>query len=131
VDAPPDHKPGLFASVKRLLRTILAIAQNRLELLQLELREERGRLFEALLLAGAVLILALMTLMVATVTLVVVCVSHHQLGWVIALGLFYLLATLACYWRLRSRLKTWIPFAGTVAELKKDKTCLDDKNETS
>jgi hypothetical protein len=29
---------------------------------------------------------------------------------------------------LRSRLKSWAPFAATLAELKKDKECLDAKS---
>ena len=123
-----DKKQGLFASVKRLLKTVAAIAENRLELLLVEWQEERWRLFEALLLAGATLILALMTLMVATVTIVVVCVKNNRLGLVVGLGVVYLLATIGCYWRLRGRLKHWAPFAATLAEIKKDKACLEDKS---
>jgi uncharacterized membrane protein YqjE len=128
MEGPAETQPGIFASQKRLLKTILAIAQNRLELLLVEFQEERWRFFEALLLAGLVLILALMTLMVATVTIVVICVSHNQLGLVVGLGVLYLLATIACYWRLRRRLKTWTPFAATIAEIKKDKVCLEEKS---
>jgi uncharacterized membrane protein YqjE len=125
--APEEKRPGMFASLKRLLKTVRAIAENRLELLLVEAQEERRRFFEALLLAGMVFVLALMTLMVATVAIVVVCLNHQQLGWVIGLGLLYLLATIGCYWRLRCRLKTWAPFAATLAEIKKDKACLDEK----
>jgi uncharacterized membrane protein YqjE len=128
MDEPEDKRPGLFASLKRLLKTVAAIAVNRLELFLVEWQEERWRVFEVLLLAGIVLVLALMTLMVATVTIVAVCVINHQLGLVVALGLVYLLATIGCYWRLRSRLKHWAPFAATLAEIKKDKACLEEKS---
>lgn len=127
MELPEDKKPGLFASLKRLLKTVAAIAENRLELLLVEWQEERLRLFEVLLLAGIVLILLLMTLMVLTMTIVAVCILSHHFGLVIALCLFYLVATAGCYWRLRSRLKGWAPFAATLAELKKDKACLEDK----
>jgi uncharacterized membrane protein YqjE len=123
-----DKRPGLFASLKWLLKTVGAIAENRLELLLIEWQEERWRFFEALLLAGVIFILALMTLMVVTVTIVVVCLIEHRLGLVVALGLVYLLATIGCYWRLRRRLKGWAPFAATLAEIKKDKACLEDKS---
>ena len=123
-----DKRPGLFASLKRLLKTVAAIAENRLELLLVEWQEERWRFFEALLLAGVIFILALMTLMVVTVTIVVVCVINDRLGLVVGLGLVYLLATIACYWWLRSRLKHWAPFAATLAEIKKDKACLEEKS---
>jgi uncharacterized membrane protein YqjE len=128
MEGPEDKRPGIFASLQRLLKTVAAIAENRVELLLLEWQEERWRLFEALILAGIVFILALMTLMVATVTVVVICVNNHQLGLVIAMGLVYLAATIACYWHLRNRMKAWAPFAGTLAELKKDKACLDEKS---
>ena len=128
MEPPEDKKPGLFASLKRLLKTVAAIAANRLELLLVEWQEERWRVLELLLLAGIVLLLALMTLMVATVTIVVVCVINDRLGLVVGLGLVYLLATIACYGWLRSRLKHWAPFAATLAEIKKDKACLEERS---
>ena len=128
MDGPEEKRPGIFASLRRLLQTFAASAENRFELLTVEWQEERGRLIEALILAGIVLILVLMTLMVGTITVVVVCVRHNRLDLVIAMGLVYLIATIACYWHLRNRLKNWAPFAATLAELKKDKACLDDKS---
>jgi uncharacterized membrane protein YqjE len=128
MEGPEERKRGVFASLRRLLKIIAAIATNRVELLLIEWNEERLRLVETLLLAGIVLLLALMTLMTATLSIVVVCLINHQPGLVVALGLVYLLATLACYWRLRIRLKNWAPFAATLAELKKDKECLEEKN---
>ena len=124
---PGESRQGVFASLRRLLTTILAIAHNRLELWLVELQEERWRLFDALLLAGVVVILAMMTLLVATVAIVVVCLKANRLDLVVALTLLYLVATIFGYWRLRTRLKNWAPFSATLAELKKDKACLDDK----
>jgi uncharacterized membrane protein YqjE len=123
-----ESTPGFFASLGRLLKTLLAIAENRLELLLVELREERWRFFDALLLAGMVLILATMTLMAATIAFVVLCVKADRLDLVIALVLLYLAGTIFSFWRLRNRLKKWAPFSATLAELKKDKACLDEKN---
>ena len=123
-----ENTPGVFASLGRLLKAVLAIAQNRLELLLVELREERWRFFDALLWAGVVLILALMTLMAATIAIVVVCVKADRLDLVVALVLLYLAATILSFWRLRVRLKNWAPFSVTLTELKKDKACLDEKN---
>jgi uncharacterized membrane protein YqjE len=128
MEGPEEKKRGIFPSLRRLFKVIAATAENRVELLLVEWHEERLRLVEALLLAGVVLILALMTLMVATFTIVVVCLVTHQIGLVVALGLVYLLATIGCYLLLRKRLKSWAPFAATLAELKKDKECLDEKS---
>ena len=128
MEEPGESTPGIFASLGRLLRTVLVIAQNRLELFLVEAQEERWRFFDALLLAGVVLILALMTLMAATITIVVLCVKADRLDLVVALVLLYLAGTIFSLWRLRTRLKKWIPFSATLAELKKDKACLDEKN---
>jgi uncharacterized membrane protein YqjE len=126
MDAPGESTPGIFESLGRLLKTIIVIAHNRFELLLVEVQEERWRFFNALLLAGVVLILALMTLMAATVTIVVVCVKADRLDLIVALVLVYLAATILTLWRLHVRLKNWAPFSTTLAELKKDKACLDE-----
>ena len=119
---------GLFASLERLLQTGLAIGQNRLELLLVELREERWRFFDLLLLTGLVLLLAGMTLMVATVTIVAVCLQADRLDLILWLMGLYLAGTIASFWRLRCRLKNWAPLSATLAELKKDAACLGEKN---
>jgi uncharacterized membrane protein YqjE len=128
MEEPEESTPGIFASLGRLLRTVIVIAQNRLELFLVEAQEERWRFFDTLLLAGVVLILALMTLMAATITIVVVCVRAERLDLVVALVLLYLAGTIFSLLRLRTRLKQWIPFSATLAELKKDKACLDEEN---
>ena len=128
MDEAGESGQGVFASLRRLLKTILAIAHNRLELLLVELREARWRFLGALLLAGVVLILALMTLLVPTIAVVVLCLKADRLDLIVALTLAYLVATALSFWRLRARLKNWEPFSATVAELKKDKACLDEKS---
>jgi uncharacterized membrane protein YqjE len=128
MEEPGDSTPGIFGSLGRLLKTALAIAQNRLELVLVELQEERWRFFDVLLMAGVVLILALMTLMAATIAIIVLCMKADRLDLVVALVLVYLAATILAFWHLRNRLTKWEPFSATLAELKKDKTCLDAKN---
>jgi uncharacterized membrane protein YqjE len=128
MEEPGESTPGIVASLGRLLKTVLAIAHNRLELFLVECQEERWRFFDALLMAGVALVLALMTLMAATFTIVVICIRADRLDLVVALVLVYLAATILAIWRLRSRLMNWVPFSATLAELKKDKACLDEKN---
>jgi len=128
MQALDDSRVGFFASLRRLLRTVLDIAQNRLELFLVELQEERWQFFDAMLLVGTVLILAGMTLMVVTVTIVVICLKAERLDLLVVLVLLYLAATIVAFWRLRRRLKAWAPFSATLTELRKDKACLDEKS---
>ena len=125
---PAQAPPGIFGSLKRLVQSTLAIAQNRLELLLVELREERLQFFELLLLAGIVIVLAAMTLATATFAVVVLCLRAGRFDVLLGLLLLYLLSTLVAFWRLRQRLKSWEPLSATLAELKKDKACIEDKN---
>lgn len=46
-------KPGVWASLKRMLDTLLATVQIRVELFAVELQEEKCRLVEAMLCAAA------------------------------------------------------------------------------
>ena len=119
---------GLFASFGRLFRTVVAIVHNRLELFLVELAEERWKFFDLLLLAGVALMLAGMGLMVATVTIVVLCLKANRLDWLVVLMLVYFAGALVGFWRLRKRLKGWNPFPSTLAEIKKDKACLEEKS---
>lgn len=128
MDEPGETGKGMFASLRRLLKTASALAKNRLELFLVELKAERLQLFDTLLLLGVVLILVAMTLLVVTVTFVVLCLKHDRLDLLVALTLVYLVATGVAGWRLRIRLKGWAPFSATVAELKKDKACLEEKS---
>src|ERR1035441_8960435 len=100
-----QSRAGIFTSLRGLLKTVLAIAQNRLDLLLVELQQERWRFFDALLLAGAFLILLAMTLMVATITLAVVCLEAKRLDLLVALMLLCAAAASVAFWRLRRRLK--------------------------
>ena len=114
-------------TLRRLGAAALAIFQNRLELLVVELHEDRIRLFEALLLLVAIVALGLLTLMLAVAG--VIALVWHNFG---VPGLFILsgvglIATLLVGWRLHLRLKNWPLLPGTMEQLKKDRECLENK----
>jgi uncharacterized membrane protein YqjE len=119
--SPESGQPaGIVASLRRVVSTFAALVGNRFELLVTEWQEERGRLAELLLLVLAGAALGLLTLVLFSVTLLLVCPAKFRLLAAVLLTLTYLLATLLVVWRLRWRLKTWQPFAGSLGELRKD-----------
>lgn len=124
---PTDQPPGIFAALRRLLQTLLAVAHNRLELALVEAREERLQFFETLLLAGTVIVLGAITVSTVVFTLAALCIRAERFDLLVLLILLCLVATVVAFWRLRHRLKTWVPFSATLAELKKDKACLEQK----
>jgi uncharacterized membrane protein YqjE len=119
---------GLFDTLRRLGATVLAILQNRLELLVVELQEERVRLFNALLLAAVVVGLGFLTLATVAVVVLIVVWKEYGVTGLLAVSGLGLITTLLAYWRLRVRLKNWPLLSSTLAELKKDRECLERKS---
>ena len=120
-------RSGMMEALCRLGATVLATLQNRLELLALELQEERVRFFNALLLLAAVVALGFFTLATAACALAIVVWNEFGVAGLFALSGLGLVSTLVAWWRLRVRLKSWPFLSGTLAELKKDRECLKPK----
>ena len=127
MDAGENENTGLFSSVKRLGSTVLAILHNRLELLAVELQEERARLVNTVLLTALIVLLAGFTLITAATALVIVVWVKFGVNGIFAASGAGLVATLLTYWWLHTRLKNWRPLPGTLAELKKDREWLAGK----
>lgn len=123
-----EDTPGLLQSLKRLGRTALGIAENRLELLLVELEEERWRVVDALFLIASATVLASITLITGTLAIVMLFPPGHRAAALAVVSGVYLLATLGIVLKLRNRLKVWRSFSASLGELKKDKACLDEKN---
>lgn len=121
---PSDSPPGLWGTAKRLMDALLAIAENRLELFAVELQEEKCRAAESFLLLAAVAALGAMTLGLLTFTIVVLFWESGRLAALLGLNAAYLAGTLFAWRALQKRLRTHVPFAGTIGELKKDRECL-------
>jgi len=122
-----DSRPGpggIFTSLRRLLDNGLALAQARVELFAVELREEKCHLVDALIWAAAVVALAIMTLSLSTFVVVILFWDSARIGVLLALSLAYLLGTLLAWRGLRTRLSRSSAFSGTLGEIKKDRACL-------
>ncbi len=114
--------PGIFGSVKRLAETGLAIVQNRLELIAVELREEKGRVVGLLVWGGALVFMAFQALTAIMLTLVVI--FRDQALYIFGgFAAFYLIGAIAAFFLLRSKIKA-PPFGETIAQLKKDRRWL-------
>lgn len=122
----PVQGPGLLASLRRLMGTVLETAQLRLALLSNEVEQEKLRLFDGLLWAGlALLLLGLGALLLCAFIVVLFWDSHRLL----ALGTLALLFLGAGGWllvRARARLQSRGGlFNSSVAELARDRAGLD------
>ena len=125
MDQPSETEGGLFASLRRMLESVLALVQNRLQLFTVELQEEKIRLFDLLLRAAAVVVLGLMTLISVTALVVVWFWDTSPVAVLAIVTLVYGLAAVGIGYSLQQRLQRGPPpFAGTLAEFKKDRECL-------
>src|SRR4249919_1741834 len=123
-----EMKPGVWASLNRILDTLLATAQNRVELFSVELQEEKCRVVEAMLCAAAVAAFGMMTLTLVTFTVVILFWENGRLAALAGLSVLYLVGTVLAWRTLQSRLKTRSAFATSIEELKKDRACLGRDN---
>jgi uncharacterized membrane protein YqjE len=63
-----ELKSGVWTSLKRIVDTLLAAAQNRVELFTVELQEEKGRVVECILCTAALVAFGMMALSLVTLT---------------------------------------------------------------
>ncbi len=115
----------LAATSKHLVRRLVAIGENRLELLAVEIQEERERHLRALLLAfgvGAFALLAGLTLSAAVVVWLWAC---SPVAVLLALTVLYA-GTGGFLWsRLTRLMRDWQTLSATLDQLRKDRECLE------
>lgn len=128
MSASGELSQGVWASLKRILDTLLATAQNRVELFAVELQEEKCRLVETILCAAAVAAFGMMTLTLVTFTVVALFWENGRLAALVGLSVVYLVVTALAWRALQTRLKNRTAFTGTLGELKKDRSCLETEN---
>lgn len=113
----------------RVAEALVQTAKDRVELLGLELREDKIRLVQALILACAGVVLGLMALVLGVLALLAVLPEAWRAP---AMGLVALACALAAAWAFRS-LRRKIAgrgrlFGQTLDELEKDKACFSTRN---
>ena len=103
----PQHTPsgaGLLASLRRLVASTLELAQVRLELLAVELEQEKQRIFEALAWAALALLLIGVALLLAVGLLLMLLWDGYRLAALALLCALFLGAGVWAARRARARL---------------------------
>ena len=104
---------------------LLAIGQNRLELLSVEVQEERERLLHAFLLALGVAVFGLLAAMTLTAAIVWQLWTWSPVGVLLILTFLYGAIGAALYWRLAGLLRDWQTLPASLDQLRKDRACLE------
>jgi len=123
METTPQANSNLAESAKRMGHRLLAVWDNRVELLTVELQEAHERARLAVFLGGGAAVLALLAGMAATAAIAVAAGKFLLVALIIlavlyAAGAFILVFGLARLWR------DWETLSGTQDQLRKDRECL-------
>lgn len=117
-----------MSTVTQLFQRLGGLAANRIELFLVEVREERVRFFDTLLLTAVCVVCAVMALGMMTLLLLVLFWDTHRLLVVTLMTGAYAVTAVVVYVKLHFRLQRWKSFAATINEFKKDSACFKKGN---
>ena len=115
----------LAATSRRFAQRLLTIGENRLELLAVEVQEERERLLHAILLAFGVAAFGLLAGITLTAAIVVLLWAWSHVAVLLTLTGLYGAAGVCLYRRLTLLLRDWQTLSATLDQLRKDRACLE------
>jgi uncharacterized membrane protein YqjE len=118
---------GTLSIIQRIFTLLFSMVQTRLELLSVELEEEKVNLIQLLMLVGLTLLFAGFFLIGL---FILVCLAidpvHRMIALSIITAVLFLLALMLGIWTLvKVRRSTFLP--ETRAQLKQDRASLEDK----
>ena len=119
----------LAATSKAFVARLAIIGENRLELLAVEVQEERERLLHAFLLALGVAAFGLLAGFTLTAAIVVLLSAYSPVAVLLTLTGLYGAAGLCLYRRLTLLLRDWQTLSATLDQLRKDRACLEKNLE--
>jgi uncharacterized membrane protein YqjE len=120
-DAGPPPPKGPLDSLRSMGSNLAALAETRLELALLELREEGERRKAMVVLAAVAGVFLTLALLLLAFLVVVVFWDTHRIAAITGVTLLYAAVGFGALWRLRTRQAMSPPvFEATIAELRKD-----------
>jgi len=115
----------LAARSKHFARRLLTIGENRLELLLVEVQEERERHLRAILLAFGVAAFGLLAGLTLTAAIVIWLWTWSPVAVLLILTALYAAAGTCLWRRLTGLLRDWQTLSASLDQLRKDRTCLE------
>lgn len=129
MDTPSPANTGLVGSLGTLAHGLIESAHDRLQLLSVELHEEKFRLVQTFIWISAAIFSGMMAIMFASLTIVYLFWESARLWALGGLTLLYAGALVLIIRNFRRHLERQPkPFAATINELKNDAACIPTKN---
>lgn len=129
METATDSTEPIASTSRRLARRLLAIGENRLELLLVEVQEERERLLHAFLLGLGVAALGLLAAITLTAAIVIWLWTCSPVAVLLVLTILYVGAGVWLGRRLTGRLHDWQTLSASLDQLRKDRACLEKNLE--
>lgn len=121
---------GIVRSGRRILGILVSMVRTRLNLLAVELMQEKSRIWLILVLTALALVFASMALLMFSLLVVVVFWDENRVLAVGGLLAFYIAGAVVTLLVLREKAKLGSKlFAGTLSELSKDSAALEEEIE--
>lgn len=114
----------LTATVKIFVRRLLTVGENRLELLTVELQEERDRCLRVMLLVCGVAAFGLLAGITFTAA-IVIWLRASPAAVLLVLAVLYGAAAVYLGWQIIRLLRDWQTLSGSLEQLQKDRACLE------
>ena len=122
----PAANVSQFVDTSRhFARQVLTVGENRLELLIMEVQEERVRLLRAILLASGVAVFGFLSLLALNIAIVVLLWSFSPVTVLLVLTGVYALGGFCFYRQLTRLLRDGKMLAATLDQLRKDRECFE------
>ena len=115
----------LATTSKQFVRRLATIGENRLELLAVEIQEERERILRAFLLALGVAAFGLLAGVTLTAGIAVLLWAWSPVGVLSILTVIYAAAGICLYRRLTGLLGDWQTLSASLDQLRKDREYME------
>lgn len=129
METPSATSPGFLQSIHTLADSLLATLEDRIELVSVELQEEKHRLIQTFIWISAAVFTAVMAIAFASITLVYLLWDSARLYALGGLTLLYTAALVAIIVGFRRHIaRQPKPFAATLSEIRADRSCIRTQN---
>ncbi len=125
METQTETEPHLADASKRLAQRALVICENRLELLMVEVQEERERILRAMWLALGAAAFGLLAGIALTVVIVIALPQQFLTVALLILTALFTIAAVFLYTRLTRLQRDWQILPTTLDQLRKDRECLE------
>jgi uncharacterized membrane protein YqjE len=115
----------LAATSKHFVRRLATAGENRIELLAVEVQEERERVLHAFLLALSMAVFGLLAGLTLTAAIAVLLWAYSPLAVLLTLTGLYGAAGVYLFRRLTALLQNWQTFPASLDQIRKDRACLE------